>query len=172
MCRLSLLLLSLALVSCQQALFPNPPRSQTLGRGGTVSREDTTTVSVPPDDPLPDLYATALCFPDDTASLAYDVVLFKNGQEVLRVPFQGRPEPERHRICQGRLWTDEWDGSEMVVRCDGKERFRYVGDELYRGFLVVNGIVYTLGQRQGRDGLSFRINGEERFSAPSGTILS
>jgi hypothetical protein len=99
------------------------------------------------------------------------VVLFKNGEEVLRVPVSGHPEPERHRLLNGHLWTDTCDGTEVVISRDGEERFRYPGDELFRGFLEVKGKLYTLGQRQGKEGFSFRVNGEERFSAPTGTIL-
>lgn len=125
---------------------------------------------------MPDLYATAFVFPDGVdwqgeAPEGGEVVLFKNGEPLVRVPFIGPPEPERHRISSGRLWTDVCDGSEVIVSRDGTERFRFSGDELFRGFLAVNGIVYTLGQRQGNEGLCFRVNGEERFSAPTGTIM-
>ncbi len=164
-------LLPLAVVSCQNPLFENTPRSDPNGSGRD------STVVLPPeeeDPPAPDLYASAFIYPEgvDWKNPGQaDIVLFKNGEEVLRVAVEGRPEPDRHRISEGRLWTDACDGQEVVVSCDGKERFRYEGDELLRGFLAVNGIAYTLGQRQGKGGLSFRINGQERFSSPVGTIL-
>lgn len=164
-------LLSLALVSCQKPLFENTPRSDAKGSGRD------STVVLPPaagEPPVPDIYASAFVYPEgvdwqDPGQA--DVVLFKNGEEVLRVAVEGRPEADRHRIAEGRLWTDACDGNEVVVSCDGKERFRYEGDELLRGFLAVNGIAYTLGQRRGNGGFSFRINGQERFSSPVGTVL-
>ena len=178
MCKLiRFFLLSLAVVSCQKSLFSLPPRSQPNGSGQSASR-DTTAQPAGPDagTPVPDLYATAFCFPDSVdwragEPEAADVVLFKNGNELLRVTVPGRPDPERHRIWGGKLWTDVCDGREVIVSRDGTERFRYEGDELLRGFLLVGNAVYTLGQRQGREGLCFRIKGEERFSSPVGTVL-
>ena len=167
MCKLiRIFLLSALVLSCQKPLFDTPPRSDPSGNG---SRRDSIGV-LDPDAPAPppDLYATALCFEGEESA---QVVLFKNGEEVLRVPVQGHPEPERHRIIKGHLWTDTCDGTEVVVSRDGEERFRYPGDELFRGFLEAKGKLYTLGQRQGKEGFSFRVNGEERFSAPTGTIL-
>lgn len=163
--------LSLVVISCQKPLFENTPRAEPQGSG-----RDSTEAPPPPVDepPVPDIYATAFVFPDGADWLApgqADVVLFRNAEEILRVPVEGLAEADRHRISEGRLWTDACDGREVVVSCDGKERFRYEGDELLRGFLTVNGIAYTLGQRQGKGGVSFRINGQERFSSPVGTVL-
>ncbi len=167
MCKLiRIFLLSALVLSCQKPLFETPPRSEPSGNG---SRRDSIGI-LDPDapEPPPDFYATALCFGEGEPA---QVVLFKNGEEVLRVPVSGHPEPERHRLLNGHLWTDTCDGTEVVISRDGEERFRYPGDELFRGFLEVKGKLYTLGQRQGKEGFSFRVNGEERFSAPTGTIL-
>lgn len=165
--------LLLAALSCQDPLIDQPPRSEQQGNSGRD------TVALNPGGGTarePDLYATAFCFPDGVQWQAgqtdgAEIILFKNGKEKLRVPVQGRPDPDRHRLSHGRLWTDACDGHEVVVSRDGVERFRYEGDELLRGFLATSNFVYTLGQRQGREGLSFRVNGEERFSSPTGTIL-
>ena len=167
MCKLiRIFLLSAFVLSCQKSLFDTPPRSDPSLNG---SRRDSTGI-LDPDapEPLPDLYATALCFGEDESA---EVVVFKNGEEVLRVPVSGRPEPERHRLLKGHLWTDSCDGTEVVISRDGEERFRYPGDELLRGFQEIKGKIYTLGQRQGKEGFSLRVNGEERFNAPTGTIL-
>lgn len=181
MCKLiRFVLLSLAVVSCQKALFNNPPRSQSYSGRQSGQKDSTVRQPTGPDAPdrIPDVYATAFCYPegvdwqsDSTLDARPELVLFKNGLEQLRVPVEGRADAQRHRLSRGHLWTDSCDGREVVVSCDGKERFRYAGDELLRGFLEVNGIVYTLGQRQGREGFSFRINGDEYFSASTGTIL-
>lgn len=167
MCKLiRIFLLSAFVLSCQKSLFDTPPRSDPSLNG---SRRDSTGI-LDPDapEPPPDLYATALCFGEDESA---EAVVFKNGEEVLRVPVSGRPEPERHRLLKGHLWTDSCDGTEVVISRDGEERFRYPGDELLRGFLEVKGKIYTLGQRQGKEGFCLRVNGEERFNAPTGTIL-
>ena len=177
MCKLiRLFLLSLAVVSCQKPLFSNLPRSLSRDEERQPRKDSTVTPALPEEEALPDLYASAFVFPDgvdwqDESPEEGEIVLFKNGKPLVRVPFSGPPEPDRHRISDGRLWTDSCDGQEVIVSRDGMERFRFAGDELFRGFLVVNGIVYTLGQRQGNEGLCFRVNGEERFSAPTGTIL-
>ena len=161
------LLLATLLLSCQKPLFPSVGRDARAG-GRTAGR---TSESSAPDTlasaPAPDIYLTALRFSDDGAQ----VVLFKNGQECLSVPVEGTPEPERHRVLAGALWTDATDGTQTVVSCNGTERFRHPGAELYRGFLLRGGAVHTLGQRQGWEGLSYRVNGEERFQSPIGTVL-
>ena len=168
---LQFFLLFLAVTACQDPLFEQTPRSDPQGGGAP---RDTLPPPAEQEPPVPDIYATAFVFPEGAdwkEPEQADVVLFKNGEELLRVPVEGRPEPDRHRISEGRLWTDSCDGREVVVSCNGEERFRYEGDELLRGFFTVNGIVYTLGQRQGRGGFSYRINGKERFSSPAGTVL-
>lgn len=163
-----LILLSTAVFSCQKTFFDLPPRSHSgypmPGRTGEAEE-------LPTGPSVPDLYASAICLPADSTG-GYDVLLFKNGTPVQRVHMDGEPDPERHRIWGGRLWTDECDGATMRICCDGQERFRYEGDERLRGFLETpEGNVYTLGQRQGREGLSLRLNGKELFRAPTGTIL-
>ena len=169
---LPILFLLASATSCRETLFDQPPRSDQQGYGG----RGTTILDPEAPVPEPDLYATAFCFPDGVdwqggQTDGAEIVLFKNGEEKLRVPVQGRPDPDRHRLSHGRLWTDTCDGYEVVVSRDGVERFRYHGDELLQGFLVTTNAVYTLGQRQGREGLSFRVNGQERFSSSTGTIL-
>ena len=60
----------------------------------------------------------------------------------------------------------------MVVSCNGEERFRFPGEEVFNGFWVIDGQLYTLGQRPGGGGLCFRVNGQERFSSESGVLLN
>ena len=176
MCKLiRLLLLSLAVISCRKALLDTPPRSLPP----TVRPGQRDTLDAPGDSPpgVPDIYATAVCFPDsvDFRGGAWTegghILLLKNGVEVLRVPFSGKADADRHRLWGPDLWTDSSDGSEVTVCCNGKERFRIAADEILRGFALSGGRVYTLGQRQGREGLSLRADGEELFSAPTGTVL-
>ena len=115
---------------------------------------------------IPSVYATALHFQDSTASLLF----FKDGECLLQLPVETPPDPERHRIWGGHLWTDSTDGYETLVFCDGQEKFRFEGEEHLQGFLLVNGDVHTLGQRPGR-GFCYRINGEPVFESPRGSVL-
>lgn len=171
-------LLSVAAISCQKALFNSVPRSFSDNSRRNPGNRPSDAQDQRDDDGQrePDIYATAICFPLEADwregdSAGGEVVLFKNGREVLRVRATDPPDPDRHRLIKGRLWTDSCDGYEVVVQCDGQEHLRFSGDEVFRGFLVVNDIVYSLGQRQGRDGLCFRANGELLFEAPTGTVL-
>ena len=177
MCKLiRWVLFSLAVFSCQSPLFDSQPRSgnpYTSGTGRPYAGK--------PDEPeIPEsqvsLYATAVCFPDSVdwhAGGNPEAMLFllKDGDEVVRVPMDGRPESYRHRIIRGELWTDHYEKGQMVVSCNGEERFRFPGEEVFNGFWVVDGQVYTLGQRSGGGGLCFRVNGQERFSSESGVLL-
>ena len=171
-------LLSVAAISCQKALFSSVPRSFSDNSGRNPGNRPSDEPEQEDDDEqrVPDIYATAICFPVEADwregdSAGGEVVLFKNGREVLRLPATDPPDPDRHRIIKGRLWTDSCDGHEVIVQCDGQEHLRYKGDEVFRGFLMVNDILFTLGQRQGSDGLCFRANGELLFEAPTGTVL-
>ena len=171
-------LLSVASISCQKALFSSVPRSFSDNSGRNPGNRPSDEPEQEDDDEqrVPDIYATAICFPVEADwregdSAGGEVVLFKNGRALLRLPATDPPDPDRHRIIKGRLWTDSCDGHEVVVQCDGQEHLRYKGDEVFRGFLMVNDVLFTIGQRQGRDGLCFRANGELLFEAPTGTVL-
>lgn len=178
----ALFLLLAVLLSCQKNVRDTLPRYMRMqDRFARYARKDTSEAKPPRDSvlkpvPLPDVYATALCFPDSVDWRAdslgpAQVLLFKNGVLSGRYPVEGRPEADRHRFRGGHLWTDFTDGSHTAILCDGKERFRYEGEELLRGFLLEGGRVHTLGQRPGSGGLCYRIDGEAVFEAPRGTVL-
>lgn len=178
MCKLiRWVLFSLAVLSCQPPLFDAVPRSGNpyhsgSGRSGAGK----------PDEPEPagaqiSLYATAVCFPDTVdwrAGAGGEAMLFllKDGDELVRVPMSGRPESYRHRIIKGELWTDHYENGQMVVSCNGEERLRFPGEEVFNGFWVKDGQIYTLGQRAGGNGLCFRVNGQERFSSQTGVLVN
>lgn len=176
----ALVLLVLAAVSCQKPLFTGTPRwMRTTDRYFYHSGD-----SIPerPDGPLPEsapepsVYISALRFPEGTAwrdgeRSGAHLVLWKDGKEVLDLPVEHYPEPDRHRIRGGGLWWDDSDGVSTYVYRNGKEVFHYDGDEILRGLLEVDGKIHTLGQRAGRGGFSYRIDGKEVFSHPSAQIL-
>jgi hypothetical protein len=178
MCKLiRWVLFTLAVLSCQPPLFDSQPRS-----GNPYHSDTGRSAAGKPEEPEPSgpqvsLYATAVCFPDtvdwraggDSEAMLF---LLKDGDEVVRVPMSGRPESYRHRIIRGELWTDHYEKGQMVISCNGEEHFRFPGEEVFNGFWVIDGQLYTLGQRPGGGGLCFRVNGQERFSSESGVLLN
>ena len=144
---------------CEKRLFPGGPRYRREPAPPFREARDT---AIPPEEiSAIKLYVTALC--------GDEAVLFADGVEIARVA--AGPDPERHRARQGHLWTDAIQGKETVVFRDGKEWLRFPGEELLRGFLIREGKLHTLGQRPGNDGICYRIDGKEIFSAPSGRIV-
>ncbi len=124
----------------------------------------------------PAVYVSALCFPDGTPWREGDlsgahIVLWKDGEQVLEVPAGHYPEPDRHRVREGHLWWDDSDGANTFVYRDDELLLCYPGDEILRGLLYRDGVVYTLGQRSGGSGFSFRMNGREVFSHSSAKVL-
>ena len=178
------LLLVAAALSCQTGqLDPLPRYMREQGRFSRYAGQGAPADSTPQKDPLvppepdyvPSVYATALHFRDSAdwrkdSLLAAEVLFFKDGALLLRQMAPSPADPERHRIWGGHLWTDYTDGHQTVLLCDGEERFRYAGEELLKGFLILNGDVHTLGQHPGQ-GFCYRINGAEVFSSAKGTIL-
>lgn len=167
------LLIAVCAVSCERPHHDAIPRylrmqdrfSAQAGRGG---HRDSTTQVTPPSPELPDVYAAAFHFED---SLHCRALLFKNGELYIGVPVKSPPDPERVRIRDGHLWTDETDGFKTTIYCDGKEMFRFDGEEQMRGFLLADGKLHTLGQKPGKAGFTYRIDGEAVFSSADGTVI-
>lgn len=184
--KLTAFLLLLSLTACQEPLLESLPRfMREKDRYARNARKDSPEEepgdTLQPEEPpvpeyIPSVYATALHFRDsvnwrtDSLGLA-DILFFKDGVCLLQVPVKTPPDPERHRIREGHLWTDETDGHQTVISCDGKEQFRFDGEEHLQGFLIKDGEVHTLGQRPGRDGFCYRINGKSVFDSPRGSVL-
>lgn len=180
------LLLFLAATACRDPLLESLPRSMReqdrFAREGRQSgrQKDSLEPEKPlePDIPeyVPSVYATALHFQDsvnwrkDSLRQA-DLLFFIDGKQVLEIPVSSPPDPDRHRIWDGHLWSDSTDGHQTVVLCDGQEQFRFDGEEHLQGFLLVNGDVHTLGQHPGRDGFCYRINGDVVFESDRGSVL-
>ena len=146
----ALVLLVLAAVSCQKTFFTGTPRwMRTTDRynyhssnGDSIPERPDNPPPGPAPEPEPSVYMSALRFPEGTA------------------------------------WRDgERSGAHLVLWKDGEEVLDLPvehypdGDEILRGLLEVNGKIHTLGQRAGRGGFSYRINGTEVFSHPSAQIL-
>jgi len=97
-----------------------------------------------------------------------EILLFRDGELTARAP--AGDSPERHRARGGHLYSDAIEGHETVLFKDGEELFRYAGEEVIVGFCILEGDIYTLGQRAGR-GFSYRMNGREIYSDPAGRIV-
>lgn len=180
------LLLFLAATACRDPLLDSLPRfmreqdrfAREARQGGRQKDSLDPDVPLEPELPeyVPSIYATALHFRDsvnwrkDSLGQA-DLLFFIDGRKVLQVPVETPPDPERHRIWNGHLWSDSTDGHQTVVLCDGQEQFRFDGEEHLQGFLLVNGDVHTLGQHPGRGGFCYRINGEAVFESAKGSVL-
>ena len=105
-----------------------------------------------------------------TAIRGSEFVLFRDFEEIASVPAGDNPDPDRHRVIDGHLWSDAIEGKETVVFRDGKEYLRWSGEELFAGFVLRGGQLYTLGQRPGNQGFSYRIDGKEVFSDANGRV--
>ena len=173
------LLCLLTALSCREPLLESTPRfMREQDRFARNVGQQKDQVPADPGSPgyTPSLYVTALHFRDSVDwrrdSLgAAEVLFFKNGELVRQEPVASPPDPERHRIWKGQLWTDYTDGRETVLLCNGEERLRYEGEELLRGFLLLDGDIHTLGQRPGNEGFCYRINGKVIYSRDKATIL-
>ena len=176
--RLFLLALLLSLAACrQESLLTGPGRNLRmqdrylhLVRKTDAPEKDSTIGKDP------SVYYTALEFPSwaewrDGDTRGGEIVLYKDGEEQLRVPAGDNPDPERHRVRDGHLWTDCIEGKETVIACDGVPTLRYNGEEVLMGFLLVGRQIHTLGQRPGGQGFSYRIDGKEVFSDPAGVVV-
>ena len=105
-----------------------------------------------------------------TAIRGAEYVLFRDFEEIASAGAQN-PDPDRHRALGGHLWSDALEGKETVVFKDGSEYLRWEGEELFAGFTLRDGHLYTLGQRPGDQGFSYRMDGQELFADPSGRIV-
>lgn len=131
------------------------------------------------------LYVTGVEYPagyDWVRDMEYGTVecfLFmeKEGMRVLEVPvgfaYETASDPDMHRCIGGHLYTDYSTLGETVVKRDGKEIFRFPGREMFSDFYVSGSDVCTVGiRRSGREGFTYRINGEEVCSVENGRAVS
>lgn len=129
------------------------------------------------------IYVTGVDFPKeydwrrDTAygGVRSEIVIFANGKKIRNIPagdeFQISPNPGRHWLVEGKLYTDYCDSGVTIIKRDGEEIIRYDGMEAIKGFLVKEDKVYTLGQNLDGKGFSLRCNGEKIFSSKNGSVV-
>lgn len=141
------------------------------GTTGASGQGDTTIYTVGVEYPL------AYDWQRDTAwgSVSCRIVLFAGQKRKLEIPAGAgtavSPDPDRHRVRDGHLYSDcRRDGFTMVLK-DGVEIFRYEGEEAICGFMVQDGSVLTLGRRISGKGFSYRRDGEAILVDEEGTLI-
>ena len=92
------------------------------------------------------------------------LVVYEEGTPVMKVPvgeaYEVSPDPDRHRIIGGHLYSDYSTAAETVVKCDGRQLFRYPGREYICGMEIMDNDLYSLGQPMDGSGIVLRRNGE------------
>ena len=127
------------------------------------------------------LYFSAVRFPGDYdwqrdsayGSAAFELMLFRDGRPVLTlasgpgVPFV--PDPDRHHILSGHLYTERMLDGETLIGRDGLELFRFAGREFLLGLLEDGGDLHTLSRPANGQGFRYRKNGEILLDRTDGT---
>lgn len=171
----AVLLFGLALVSCSKSRNDSLPRAMREQDRFSRYAQEALQASQDTLTPVPDVYATALVFPDSVLWRKGDtrrprLVLFRNGEPLGGISLGDRPDPERYRFQAGHVWTDSTDGHQTFIACDGARLFQYDGEERLQGFWADGGTVHTLGQRPG-GGVCYRQNGQQIYASPVGVAL-
>ena len=151
----------------------------------------TDTLETPaPEPPAPEpdtvLFYSAVRFPDgydwqrDSAygSVPFELILYRDDAPALTLAWDTEacfcPDPDRHHILGGHLYTERLSGAQTRVGCDGKELFRFDGREFLVGLLPDGEDLYTLSRKTSGSGFSYRKNGqilmENRSGIPYGDL--
>lgn len=103
------------------------------------------------------------------------LVVYEDGLPVMKIPvgetYEISPDPDKHRIIGGHLYTDYSTTEETVVKCDGHELFRYPGCEYICGMKIIEENLYTLGQSRDGNGFALRKNGDVIFSKSHASVV-
>ena len=129
------------------------------------------------------IFVSAVIVPEDydwrrdTAygAVSCEVQVLKNGVRQLSVR-AGADEPisispATHHLFGGHLYTERATDSGTIICRDGEPCISYPEREVLKGFLINNGIVYTLGKDLDGDGFNYRKDGAIVLSQESGTIF-
>lgn len=147
--------------------------------GGDFRRPDPDPLPVVPDTPeppapVPDtvLYCSAVRFPDDYdwqrdtaySSVPFELLLYRDGTPVLTLAWDPEacfgPDPDRHHLLGGHLYTERMSGAQTRVGRDGEELFHFDGREFLVGLLPDGDDLYTLSRKTAANGgFSYRKNG-------------
>jgi len=78
------------------------------------------------------------------------------------------PDPDRHHLLSGHLYTERMAGGQTLIGRDGKELFRFEGREFLVGLLEDGPDLYTLSRKASGSGFTYRQNGRILLSHGSG----
>ena len=127
------------------------------------------------------LFFSAVRFPDgydwqrDTAygSVPFELLLYKDFVPVLTLPSGADacfvPDPDRHHLLSGHLYTERMVDGETLVGRDGVELFRFPGREYLVGLLADGDDLHTLSRPAKGSGFTYRKNGEVLLRQTDGT---
>ena len=150
------------------------------GSGGD-RRGDRPAAPAPLAQPDTLFYFSAVRFPDDydwqrdTAygAVPFELLLYENYLPVMALASGAEacfgPDPDRHHILSGHLYTERMTGSETLVGRDGVLLFRFVGREYLVGLLEDGESLYTLSRPASGRGFSLRRDGELLLQREQGT---
>ena len=97
-------------------------------------------------------------------SVKCSLIVYEDGRAIMKVPvgeaYEVSPDPDMHRIIGGHLYTDYSNTVETVIKCDGRQLFRYPGCEYICGMELIGDDLYSLGQSRYGNGFALRKNGE------------
>ena len=80
-------------------------------------------------------------------------------------------DPDTHHWIDGNLYTEYNLYGATVISKNGRELFRYEGQEFLKGLLILGEDVWTLGQNCKGKGFSLRCNGEVLLTSKEGIIF-
>ena len=125
-------------------------------------------------------FVSAFDYPDgydwrsdpDRGHVKCSLVVFREGLPVLKVPvgneYSVSPDPDMHRIIDGHLYTDFSDGTETLLKKNGKPVLSYPGAEMICDMKVKGSDIYTLGHSRKGQGFALRLNGSVLLSREAG----
>ena len=125
-------------------------------------------------------FVSAFDYPDgydwrsdpDRGHVKCSLVVFREGLPVLKVPvgneYSVSPDPDMHRIIDGHLYTDFSDGTETLLKKNGKPVLSYPGAEMICDMKVKGSDIYTLGHSRTGQGFALRLNGSVLLSREAG----
>lgn len=125
-------------------------------------------------------FVSAFDYPDgydwrsdpDRGHVKCSLVVFREGLPVLKVPvgneYRVSPDPDMHRIIDGHLYTDFSDGTETLLKKNGKPVLSYPGAEMICDMKVKGSDIYTLGHSRTGQGFALRLNGRVLLSREAG----
>ena len=127
------------------------------------------------------VFFSAIRFPEDYdwqrdsayGSVPFELLLYRDFSPVLTLASGTdpcfTPDPDRHHLLSGRLYTERAADGQTRIGRDGVELFRFDGREYLLGLLEDGADLYTLSRRVKEGGFTLRKNGSILLERPDGT---